>query len=42
MGLGYDAADVPITMTFGKQSLEVFQVFTDEIDFSLVLDAKAA
>jgi transglutaminase-like putative cysteine protease len=42
MGLGYDAADVPITMTFGKQALEVFRVFTDEIDFSLVPDAKAA
>jgi transglutaminase-like putative cysteine protease len=32
IGLGCDAADVPITMSFGKQSLEVFPVFTEEID----------
>jgi transglutaminase-like putative cysteine protease len=32
IGLGCDAADVPITMSFGKQSLEVFRVFTEEID----------
>jgi transglutaminase-like putative cysteine protease len=42
MGLGCDAADVPITMSFGKQSLEVFRVFTDEIDLGLIPDAKAA
>ena len=40
MGLGRDAADVPITMAFGKQSLEVFQVLTEEIvDFATVSDA---
>lgn len=32
IGLGRDAADVPITMSFGNQSLEVFRVITDEID----------
>jgi transglutaminase-like putative cysteine protease len=32
LGLGCDAADVPITLSFGKQSLEVFRVFTEEID----------
>ncbi len=31
MGLGCDAADVPITMSFGKQSLESFRVVTEEI-----------
>jgi transglutaminase-like putative cysteine protease len=35
IGLGRDAADVPITMSFGKQSLEVFRVFTDEIDLAI-------
>jgi transglutaminase-like putative cysteine protease len=35
IGLGRDAADVPITMAFGKQSLDLFQVFTEEIvDFA--------
>ena len=37
IGLGRDAADVPITMAFGQQSLDVFQVFTEEIvDFTAV------
>jgi transglutaminase-like putative cysteine protease len=31
IGLGRDAADVPITMAFGKESLENFQVFTEEV-----------
>ena len=31
IGLGSDAADVPITMSFGKQSLEAFNVLTEEI-----------
>ena len=34
IGLGRDAADVPITISFGKQSLEVFRVTTDEIDLA--------
>src|ERR1700726_1675803 len=34
--LGRDAADVPITMAFGKQSLDLFQVFTEEIDLAVV------
>lgn len=38
MGSGCDAADVPITMSFGKQSLLRFQVFTDEIDQATVED----
>ena len=38
MGLGCDAADVPITMSFGKQLLLRFQVFTDEIDQATVED----
>jgi hypothetical protein len=32
LGLGLDAAHVPITMSFGKQSLELFRVVTEEID----------
>jgi transglutaminase-like putative cysteine protease len=32
IGLGRDAADVPITMSFGKQSLKHFRVITEEID----------
>jgi transglutaminase-like putative cysteine protease len=37
IGLGRDAADVPITMSFGKQSLDLFQVVTEEIvDFAAV------
>jgi transglutaminase-like putative cysteine protease len=32
IGLGNDAADVPITISFGKSSLEAFHVFTKEID----------
>jgi transglutaminase-like putative cysteine protease len=36
MGLGRDAADVPITMSFGQQSLEVFRVITEEIDLAVV------
>jgi transglutaminase-like putative cysteine protease len=40
IGLGRDAADVPITMAFGKQSLEVFRVLTEEIvDFAAVSDS---
>jgi len=31
MGRGCDAADVPITMSFGKQSLEAFHVVTEEL-----------
>ena len=39
IGLGRDAADVPITMAFGKQSLEVFRVLTEEIvDFAAISD----
>ena len=38
IGLGRDAADVPITMSFGKQSLEVFRVITEEIDLAAVSD----
>jgi transglutaminase-like putative cysteine protease len=36
IGLGRDAADVPITMSFGKQSLEMFRVITEEIDLATV------
>jgi len=36
IGLGRDAADVPITMSFGQQSLEVFRVITEEIDLAVV------
>ena len=36
MGSGRDAADVPITMSFGKQLLEVFRVITDEVDLATV------
>jgi len=32
IGLGCDAADVPITMSFGKQSLESFRVVTEEME----------
>jgi transglutaminase-like putative cysteine protease len=40
IGLGRDAADVPITMAFGKQSLDLFRVLTEEIaDFAAVSDA---
>jgi transglutaminase-like putative cysteine protease len=39
IGLGRDAADVPITMSFGKQSLEGFRVLTEEIfDFASASD----
>jgi transglutaminase-like putative cysteine protease len=31
MGRGCDASDVPITMSFGKQSVKAFHVFTDEL-----------
>jgi len=31
MGRGCDAADVPLTMSFGKQSLEMFHVVTEEL-----------
>ena len=34
IGLGRDAADVPITMSFGKQSLNGFRVVTEEIDLA--------
>jgi hypothetical protein len=37
IGLGNDAADVSITMSFGKSSLEAFHVFTEEVD-SVVSD----
>jgi transglutaminase-like putative cysteine protease len=36
IGLGRDAADVPITMSFGQQSLEVFRVIAEEIDLGVV------
>jgi transglutaminase-like putative cysteine protease len=43
IGLGCDAADVPITMAFGKESLEDFRVLTEEIvDFAAVPDALTA
>jgi transglutaminase-like putative cysteine protease len=43
IGLGRDAADVPITMAFGKESLEGFRVLTEEIvDFAAVPDALTA
>jgi transglutaminase-like putative cysteine protease len=32
LGRGRDAADVPITMVFGKSSLENFSVITEEIE----------
>ena len=35
----YDAADVPITMSFGKQSLEEFRVYTEEIDLAPISEA---
>src|SRR5258708_5785068 len=38
IGLGRDAADVPITMSFGKQTLEVFRVITEEIEMAAVSD----
>jgi transglutaminase-like putative cysteine protease len=38
LGLSRDAADVPITMSFGKQTLEVFRVITEEIDLAAVSD----
>lgn len=31
IGRGRDAGDVPITMVFGPQSLEKFQVVTEEV-----------
>jgi transglutaminase-like putative cysteine protease len=31
MGRGCDASDVPITMSFGRQSLEAFNVVTEEL-----------
>ena len=34
IGQGRDAANVPITMSFGKQSLEMFRVMTEEIDLA--------
>ena len=36
IGLGRDAADVPMTISFGKQSLEAFRVITEEIDLAAV------
>jgi transglutaminase-like putative cysteine protease len=42
IGRGCDAADVPITMSFGKQSLEVFRVVTEELGSSVVSDALQA
>ena len=39
MGLGCDASHVPITMSFGKQALETFQVITEEIDLAAVPEA---
>ena len=38
IGRGRDAADVPITMSFGKQTLEVFRVITEEIDLAAISD----
>ena len=38
IGRGRDAADVPITMSFGKQTLEVFRVITEKIDMAAVSD----
>ena len=38
IGLGRDAADVPITISFGKQSLDAFRVITEEIDLAAVSD----
>ena len=35
----YDAADVPITTSFGKQSLEEFRVYTEEIDLAPISEA---
>jgi transglutaminase-like putative cysteine protease len=32
IGIGCDAANVPITISFGEQSLQLFRVFTKEID----------
>jgi transglutaminase-like putative cysteine protease len=42
IGRGCDAADVPITMSFGKQSLEVFRVVTEELGSSVGSDALQA
>jgi transglutaminase-like putative cysteine protease len=42
MGRGCDASDVPITMAFGKQSLEAFQVLTEELGSGAVADAQLA
>jgi transglutaminase-like putative cysteine protease len=42
IGRGCDAADVPITVAFGKQSLEGFRVVTEEFGFSEVSDVLQA
>ena len=41
IGLGRDAADVPITMSFGKQSLELFRVVAEEIDLASTSESPA-
>jgi transglutaminase-like putative cysteine protease len=42
IGRGCDAADVPITMAFGTQSVEVFRVLTEELGAVPVTDALQA
>jgi transglutaminase-like putative cysteine protease len=42
IGIGCDAADVPITISFGQQSLQLFRVFTEEIDPATVCDGLMA
>jgi transglutaminase-like putative cysteine protease len=36
MARGLDAADVPLTMTFGKNCLTNFKVITEELDFAML------
>src|SRR5271165_4836682 len=42
IGIGCDASDVPITISFGQQSLDMFRVFTEEIDPIAVSDGLMA
>jgi transglutaminase-like putative cysteine protease len=42
IGIGCDASDVPITISFGQQSLDLFRVFTEEIDPIAVCDGLMA
>lgn len=42
IGIGCDASDVPITISFGQQSLDMFRVFTEEIDLIAVSDGLMA